>query len=200
MVKNLQKYLSVLIGVVVLSNAALAQVEKGKSRLDIGKKPTTTAKAPLQRTAFVSKPMPSEVRLNKPSVVNQYFRDALLNGSTKPVVTKTSNSEIPATNDRSVGTDNNDKLYVSDKLVVSNIYPNPANDIATIDYVITGNVNEASMSFYNLLGHEVAAYELDKNEHKLRVQTTNWDSGIYLYQLVVDGKKLVTKKLLVRHN
>lgn len=37
MVKNLQKYLSVLIGVVILSNAALAQVEKGKSRLDIGK-------------------------------------------------------------------------------------------------------------------------------------------------------------------
>jgi hypothetical protein len=200
MVKNLQKYLSVLIGVVILSNTALAQVEKGKSRLDIGKKPTTTAKAPLQKTAFVSKPMPSEVRLNKPSVVNQYFREALLNGSRPVVVSKTSNSEIPATNDRSVGTDNNDKLYSSEKITVSNIYPNPANDYATVDYIISGNVNEASMSFYNLLGHEVANYELDKNDRKLKVQTTSWDSGIYLYQLVVDGKKLVTKKLLVRHN
>ena len=56
------------------------------------------------------------------------------------------------------------------------------------------------MSFYNLLGHEVANYELDKFDRKLKVQTTNWDSGIYLYQLVVDGKKVVTKKLLVRHN
>ena len=201
MVKNLQKYLSVLIGVVILSNVALAQVEKGKSRLDIGKKPTTTAKSALPKTAFVSKPMPSEVRLNKPSVVNQYFRNALLNGSAKPVIAKTSNSEIPATNDRSIGgNENSDKLYSSEKITVSNIYPNPANDYASVDYIITGNINEASMSFYNLLGHEVANYELDKFDRKLKVQTTNWDSGIYLYQLVVDGKKVVTKKLLVRHN
>ena len=145
--------------------------------------------------------MPTEVKLNKPSVVNQYFRNALLNGSTKPTVVKAANSEIPATFDRSVGDNvNNDKLYSSDKLTVSNIYPNPANDFATIDYVITGNVNEASMSFYNLLGNEIASYELDKSDRKLKVQTTNWDSGFYLYQLVVDGKKMATKKLLVRHN
>ena len=201
MVKNIQKYLSVLIGIVILSNVALAQVEKGKSRLDIGKKPTTTAKSILPKTAFVSKPMPSEVRLNKPSVVNQYFRNALLNGSAKPVITKTSNSEIPATIDRSIGgNENNDKLYSSEKITVSNIYPNPAHDYATIDYTITGSVNEVNMSFYNLLGHEVANFEIDKFDRKLKVQTTNWDSGIYLYQLVIDGKKVVTKKLLVRHN
>ncbi len=201
MVKNLQKYLSVLIGISLVSNIAFAQVEKGKSRLDIGKKPTTTSKAPLQKLAFVSKPMPTEVKLNKPSVVNQYFRNALLNGSPKPSVVKTTNNEIPASFDKSVGdNNNNDKLYSSDKLTVSNIYPNPANDFASIDYVITGNVNEASMSFYNLLGNEIASYELDKSDRKLKVQTTNWDSGVYLYQLVVDGKKLVTKKLLVRHN
>ncbi|WP_435353846.1 T9SS type A sorting domain-containing protein [Emticicia sp. SJ17W-69] len=201
MVKHLQKYLSVLIGVVLVSNIAFAQVEKGKSRLDIGKKPNTTSKASLQKLAFVSKPMPTEVKLNKPSVVNQYFRNALLNGSSKPVIAKTVNNEAPAaTFDKSVGENNNDRLYSSEKLIVSNIYPNPANDIANIDYVITGNVNEASMSFYNLLGNEVANYELDKNDRKLKVQTTNWDSGVYLYQLVVDGKKLVTKKLLVRHN
>jgi Secretion system C-terminal sorting domain len=201
MVKTLQKYLSVLIGIALVSNVAFAQVEKGKSRLDIGKKPSTTTKAPLQKLTFVSKPMPTEVKLNKPSVVNQYFRNALLNGSSKSVIAKNANSEIPATLDKSVGdNNNNDKLYVSDKLTVSNIYPNPANDFATIDYIITGNVNEASMSFYNLLGNEVASYELDKSDRRLKVQTTNWDSGIYLYQLVVDGKKLVTKKLLVRHN
>jgi hypothetical protein len=200
MIKNLQKYLSVLLGVVILSNAALAQVEKGKSRLDIGKKPTNTVKAPLQKMAFVSKPIPSEVKLNK-SIVNQYFRDALLNGSSKSVVVvKTTNSEIPNTFDKSVGTENNDRLFSNEKLTVSNIYPNPANDYATVDYVITGNVNDVSMSFYNLLGHEVAAFDLDKSDRKLKVQTTSWDSGLYLYQLVVDGKKVVTKKLLVRHN
>ena len=200
MVRSLRKYVLVLIGMAFLSNMALAQVEKGKSRLDIGKKPT--AKAPTQKLNFVSKPMPKEVKLDKPSVVNQYFRNALLNGSPKPAVVKTTNTEtVNQSPDRNVGSnDNGDKLFSNEKLTVSNIYPNPANDFATVDYVITGNVNEASMSFYNLLGNEVANYELDKNDRKLKVPTTNWDSGVYLYQLVVDGKKVVTKKLLVRHN
>ena len=118
--KILQKYLSVLIGIALVSNVAFAQVEKGKSRLDIGKKPSTTSKAPLQKLAFVSKPMPTEVKLNKPSVVNQYFRNALLNGSSKSVVAKTANSEISTTFDKSVGDNGiSDKLYSSEKLTVS---------------------------------------------------------------------------------
>jgi hypothetical protein len=202
MVKSLRKYILVLIGLALLSNVALAQVEKGKSRLDIGKKPT--AKAQVQKLSFVSKPMPKEVKLDKPTVVNQYFRNALLNGSTKPAVVKTSNTEtVTANTDRNVGNTGNsepDKLFSNDKITVSNIYPNPANDFAMVDYSITGNINEASMSFYNLLGNEVGSFELDKNDRKLKVQTTNWDSGVYLYQLVIDNKKVVTKKLLVRHN
>lgn len=200
MVKSLQKYILVLIGIVLLSNVALAQVEKGKSRLDIGKKPAS--KATIQKFSYNGKPMPKEVKLDKPTVVNQYFRNALLNGSSKPATVKTTNTEtVPSTFDKNVAsTENSDKLFSNEKLTVSNIYPNPANDFATIDYVITGNVNDASMSFYNLLGNEVATYELDKSERKLKVSTTNWDSGVYLYQLVVDGKKVVTKKLLVRHN
>ncbi|GAB3516887.1 T9SS type A sorting domain-containing protein [Emticicia fontis] len=206
MVKNLQKYILVLIGMALLSNVALAQVEKGKSRLDIGKKPAT--KAQVQKLSYVGKPMPKEVKLDKPTVVNQYFRNALLNGSPKPAVVKasTNNTEtLTANTDRNIGTTNNnsiepDKLFSNEKITVSNIYPNPANDFAMVDYSITGNVNDASMLFYNLLGNEVGNFELDKSDRKLKVQTTNWDAGVYLYQLVVDGKKVVTKKLLVRHN
>lgn len=195
MVKSLQKYILVLIGFTLLSNVVSAQVEKGKSRLDIGKKPSTKASA--QKLSFVSKPMPKEVKLDKPTVVNQYFRNALLNGSAKSTKADVVNagSEKSMTN-----AENADKLFLNDKISVSNIYPNPANDFATIDYIVTGNVNDVSMSFYNLLGNEVANFELDKNERKLKVPTTNWDSGVYLYQLVIDGKKVATKKLLVRHN
>ena len=184
----------------LLSNVALAQVEKGKSRLDIGKKPTT--KAQVQKLSYVGKPMPKEVKLDKPTVVNQYFRNALLNGSPKPTVVKAANTEtLTASVERNVGNSSEpDKLFSNEKITVSNIYPNPANDFAMVDYSITGNVNDASMSFYNLLGNEVGNFELDKSDRKLKVQTTNWDSGVYLYQLVVDGKKVVTKKLLVRHN
>ncbi|MFD2520730.1 T9SS type A sorting domain-containing protein [Emticicia soli] len=197
MVKSLQKYILVLISFTLLSNVVSAQVEKGKSRLDIGKKPTTKASA--QKLSFVSKPMPNEVKLDKPTVVNQYFRNALLNGSSKPTTAKA--DVVNAGSEKSMANaENADKLFLNDKISVSNIYPNPANDFAVIDYQITGHVNDASMSFYNLLGNEVANFELDKNDRKLKVPTTNWDSGVYLYQLVIDGKKVATKKLLVRHN
>lgn len=197
MVKSLQKYILVLIGFTLLSNVVSAQVEKGKSRLDIGKKPTTKASA--QKLNFVSKPMPNEVKLDKPTVVNQYFRNALLNGSTKPTTAKV--DVVNAGSEKSMANaENIDKLFLNDKISVSNIYPNPAVDFASIDYTVTGNVNEVSLSFYNLLGNEVANFELDKNDRKLKVSTTNWDSGVYLYQLVIDGKKVATKKLLVRHN
>ncbi len=197
MIKRLQTYLSILLGVLIISNVALAQVQRGKSRLDIGKKPTQSSKSPVQKLAFISQTMPSEIRLNKPSALNQYYRNALLNNSAKSTSNKNTQNEINA---YSVAEGNNEKFFSNEKITVSNIYPNPANDYATIDYNVNSGFSEASISFYNLLGHEVAIYELDKFDKKLKVQTTNWDSGVYLYQLVVDGKKVATKKLLVRHN
>ncbi len=192
--KRLQIYISVLLGLIIVSNVALAQVQKGKSRLDIGKKPTQSSKAPVQKLAFISQTIPSEVRLNKPSALNQYYRNALLNNTSKS--SKTNPAE---TNNYSIAEGSNDRFFSNEKITVSNIYPNPANDYATIDYSVNAGFSEASISFYNLLGHEVAVYELDKFDKKLKVQTTNWDSGVYLYQLVIDGKKVATKKLLVRH-
>lgn len=202
MVKTLQKYLSITTAVLLFANLAFAQVDKGKSRLDIGKKPTTTKAAPIQKYSF-SKSMPKEVKLDKPTAINQYFRNALLSSNTKTTATKVTNNEV-VTSERSVisapESNATDKFFANDKLTVSNIYPNPANDFAVIDYNISGTVNVANITFYNIIGNEVESFELDKNERKLRVKTTNWDSGMYMYQLTVDGKKVATKKLLVRHN
>ena len=92
-----------------------------------------------------------------------------------------------------------DRLFSSDKLTVSNIYPNPADDHADIDYVIAPQVGETKITFYNVLGNEMKEEMLDKDQRKIRVSTREWNNGIYLYQLSSEGKSLVTKKLLVRH-
>ena len=92
-----------------------------------------------------------------------------------------------------------DRLFSSEKLTVSNIYPNPADDHADIDYVISSQVGEAKITFYNVLGSEMKEEILEKDQRKVRISTKEWNNGIYLYQLSSDGKSLVTKKLLVRH-
>jgi hypothetical protein len=42
-------------------------------------------------------------------------------------------------------------------------------------------------------------FTLNKNDRKLRVNTRDMPTGLYFYQLSVDGKKVATKKMLVRH-
>jgi hypothetical protein len=202
MIKNLQIYL--IVGLLISAIGASAQTEKGKSRLDIGKKPTVKTNQPITRYTIPASPS-STVNLNNKAVVNQYFRNALLGTPAKPVVTKKTNNEsaiVSNTSEKSVAPENanSDKLFVNEKIMVSNIYPNPANDVAWIDYAIGNNVNAASISIYSSLGTEISTVELDKSERKVRISTANMDSGFYFYQLKVDGKKLATKKLLVRHN
>lgn len=196
MVKTLQKYYSVVLTLLLVGQVAFAQVDKGKSRLDIGKKPVNTVKktASLNRYVLVSK-MPKEVKYNSSAAVNQFYKSILLTTKAASLNDNTGSQE-----NRFLGSEANDRLFANEKISVSNIYPNPANDYATIDYQISGNVKSAEISFHNLIGGTVDSFELDKFDRRLRVQTSHWDSGIYFYKLVVDGKNIATKKLLVSHN
>ena len=91
------------------------------------------------------------------------------------------------------------RLYASDRLWVSNVYPNPADDVTELDYQVNGPVNEAKLILLNVLGAPIAEYNLDRNDRKVRIVTRDLSTGYYLYQLSVDGKKVATKRLLVRH-
>ena len=92
-----------------------------------------------------------------------------------------------------------DLLYASERLTVSNIYPNPAHDVADLDYQFNTNVGSASITLLNILGSPIAEYTLDRNERKVRIQTRDLPNGYYFYQLTVEGTKVATKKLLVKH-
>ena len=92
-----------------------------------------------------------------------------------------------------------EQLYTSDKITVSNIYPNPANDQAELDYTISPGLRDARLIIYNVLGSQMNELPLSKTERKLRVDTREMPTGLYFYQLSVDGKKVATKKMLVRH-
>jgi hypothetical protein len=92
-----------------------------------------------------------------------------------------------------------EQLYTSDKITISNIYPNPANDMAELDYTISPTLRDARLIIYNVLGAQMNEIPLSKTERKIRVDTREMPTGLYFYQLSVDGKKVATKKMLVRH-
>ncbi len=88
-------------------------------------------------------------------------------------------------------------MFANEHIAVSNVYPNPASEGAEIDYQLTNG--DARLTLLNILGAPVAEYTLDPNDHKLHIATRSMETGVYFYQLSVDGRKVATKKLLVRH-
>lgn len=202
-----------LITIAVLSGLKMfAQTEpRHKSRLEIKpKSKTPLASSVLFKKTSFSMFQPSFLTLDRninyqrSAYINQYFTNSFL---LQPVKNPSPKNEVAVVQTVSNAENNKieefisseDRLFSSDKLTVSNIYPNPADDYADIDYVISSQIGEAKITFYNILGNEMKEQVLEKDQRKVRVSTKEWNNGIYLYQLSADGKSLVTKKLFVRH-
>ena len=189
-----------------------AQTDRNKSRLDIKPKNRTSVTSSslffkkntfsLFQAPFLA--LDRNINYQRSAYINQYFTNSFLMQTIKNQVVK--NEVAPAQpvvavveNRTDEFINMEDRLFSNEKLTVSNIYPNPADDHADIDYVISSQISEAKITFYNVLGSEMKEEILDKDQRKVRISTKEWNNGIYLYQLSAEGKSLVTKKLLVRH-
>ena len=184
------------------------------SRLELGRTaPTRKTTAPvLNSRRFLMTPEPvlsgldrsATTRRNK--AINEHYRSLLMAQSAakagvRPATTET--NSLPATADARQAPEQEGKvenrLYANERIWVSNVYPNPADDVTEVDYQVNGPVGEAKLILLNVLGAPVAEYGLDRNDRKVRIVTRDLATGYYLYQLSVDGKKVATKRLLVRH-
>lgn len=182
-----------------------AQSVSGGSRLNIvgKKKPVTSSnlKFAVMPDGLSYKPL----SLQNPKALNNFYTSFLFSSSTN---SDSNNLLASETVEKSGERKSNaveaqakveELLYVNDKISVSNIYPNPASEYAELDFTISPSVREAKLIFYNVLGSQMDQFTLNKNDRKLRVNTRDMPTGLYFYQLSVDGKKVATKKMLVRH-
>ena len=96
------------------------------------------------------------------------------------------------------GFKNEPYLFQGDRIFVSHLYPNPALDFAQVDYQFSGNNQEVKITIYNVLGLLVKEIDLDKDDRSVKISLREFNSGLYMYQLLVDGKPVATKKLMVR--
>ncbi|MDP5121301.1 MAG: T9SS type A sorting domain-containing protein [Spirosomaceae bacterium] len=174
------------------ASVTTAQVAE-KSRLRIGEKPKVATSSNTTLSAYVANPnLPKEINYNKSLAVNVFYRQLLLSNRSAATTTPTAKNVMEGTSD--------DALYSNNKIHVSNIYPNPANASATLDYDIRDSNAKAEIILYDSFSRKIATYEMNDFDRKLRIDTQSLDNGFYMYQLVLDGKKAATKKLLVRHN
>jgi hypothetical protein len=91
-------------------------------------------------------------------------------------------------------------LFSNEKISITSVYPNPASAYASIDYQLINDTNNAKIILCNVLGNVVGEYALIRDAKTLHISTLELNSGIYFYTLSVDGKSLVTRKLIIKHH
>jgi hypothetical protein len=200
--------LLLLIGILSAKvSYVFAEQPKG-SRLyikPVAKKKSLTFKKGKSVLPF--KTVESNFEIKPANTVNLYFTNYLNNRNlSKPVVKESvfknvTNTETANSIKETIEAEPGERFFSNDGLNISNIYPNPADDIAFFDYSFSGNnYKEVKVDFFNVLGSPMnVSLLLDKSDRKTRVSLKDFPNGFYFYQLIADGKTLVTKKLLVRH-
>lgn len=96
------------------------------------------------------------------------------------------------------GNRNSQTLYSSIALTFNEIYPNPVREFAIINYKINDPETEAKVMLHNVLGSVVGTYELPALEQVLKIDTKEFNPGVYFYTLFIDGDGILTKKLIIR--
>lgn len=81
---------------------------------------------------------------------------------------------------------------------LSEIFPNPSNRIAQLDYELVNPKAKARITINSFIGNPIAEYELDPERNSLVINVTDFQPGVYFYTLFVDNKNVVTKKLQVK--
>jgi hypothetical protein len=109
------------------------------------------------------------------------------------------------TADGATSVDDDDETFVPEDFILSQNYPNPFNLSTTIAFTLTHRA-DATLTIYNVLGQTVREWRL--GEVSSGLHSLQWDgfdsrgnevaSGIYLYSLRADDRRLTRKMVLLK--
>lgn len=76
--------------------------------------------------------------------------------------------------------------------------PNPFSESTTINYTLPENVNSASIIIFDLQGKQIKKFDLQqRGQGSILVQAGELYAGMFVYTLVVDGKEIASKKMIL---
>ncbi|MBO6118560.1 MAG: T9SS type A sorting domain-containing protein [Bacteroidales bacterium] len=80
---------------------------------------------------------------------------------------------------------------ISQQQNTSKLYPNPAKQSVTLEYDIQGQMQE--MQIVDMQGRVVANYLLDPSQKQVRINTSDYKKGVYIYRYGNASGKFVVK-------
>lgn len=92
-----------------------------------------------------------------------------------------------------------DNINANDKpeFELTGMSPNPVVGTSAFQYELSAASNNVQVLFYNLMGEKVRESKLNGPNGVVFVQADDFEAGVYFYSLMVDGKVLSTKKMIV---
>ncbi len=90
------------------------------------------------------------------------------------------------------------QLLRNNSISMTNVYPNPVNAFAIIDYNIIKSGIDAKIIVYNVLGGDVGEYQLQRRDNNLKINTADFKPGVYFYSVYVDNENIATKKFIIK--
>ncbi|MBI1770486.1 MAG: T9SS type A sorting domain-containing protein [Bacteroidetes bacterium] len=89
-------------------------------------------------------------------------------------------------------------IYQSREITINDVYPNPAQDLAVIDYKIHNESLKAKIIVHNILGRSMSEYELPIDDTRIKMVVDDFAPGVYFYTLYVNNTGVLTRKIMVR--
>ncbi len=76
--------------------------------------------------------------------------------------------------------------------------PNPTSGSTNIAYMLPENMTDATLVVFDLSGKQISSQSITNQNSAVEVNTSNWPTGTYVYSIVVDGRVLARKKMIVQ--
>lgn len=76
--------------------------------------------------------------------------------------------------------------------------PNPFTEETVISYIVPTEAQQASIYIYNMLGEQLSKYDISAfGDGNVTISANELYAGTFLYSLVVDGKLIDTKQMII---
>lgn len=89
-------------------------------------------------------------------------------------------------------------VFQSKDITIHDLYPNPVNDHALIEYRLHNDAVKARVVVHNILGSAVNDMSLSYAENKVKIEASDMSPGVYFYTVYLDNIGVLTRKLIVR--
>lgn len=95
------------------------------------------------------------------------------------------------------GYNNSKYKSIESAIVLKQNIPNPLSDVTKIEYEVPAKISSATLIIFDMNGKEIGNYPVS-GKGNIAIDATGLANGTYTYSIIVDGKNLATRKMVVR--